>query len=163
MSDGVDHILNVLGIMKNFSIQKKFSKKEIDAIKNKVLEKNGDPSEQSKEFQKQIMNYTNSYLEKHKIPGIIQEEIESSPKDSVKIIKNQKLVQLYQEAYFDALKLKNKKISKKLYVFFILSLIGQLEITQEEFEKYSKQLMEEMKSDDIDTGNGDEYSDGYPE
>lgn len=128
MSD-VDHILNKEKILKNFSISKYISPKEIKKLKETLSMDNFFNEEDLNEALKEkLIEYTDNYIKTHKIPGLI---IKHTNKFN---IQDKSSAKIYKEAAEFAYKLKfEKKMTKPQMLFFIISLVNHLGFTQEDF------------------------------
>ncbi len=156
MDKGVNHILNVTGILKNFSIAKKITATELKEIKKRVSEDSANSYDYESSLKQEILRYTDNYIKKNKIPGLI-----INKKSGLKNfkIKNPKYARLYKEASLFARSLKlDKKLSKKELIFFIISVIGYLELNQSDFENFNKEL--NYNPDFEENDNGDDEG-GY--
>ena len=138
MDKGINHILNVEGILKNFSIAKKISSSELRSIKE-LASKNCASKEDYVELLKaEIIRYTDEYVKKNKIPGLI-----INKKDGLKnfTIKDPVYIKLYKEAALLAKNLtNNRKLEKRELIFLIMSLVGSLGLTQDDFNKFNKEI-----------------------
>ena len=148
----VDHILNSTGILKNFSISKSISKKELDKLKKEVSEISENPSEFDVLLKEYILTYADEYIKRHKVPGLI---FKDPPQTTKKFkVKNNKLLSLYKEAVVHSEKLKlEKKLSKYEIIFYILSMVGHLKLSQTDFEKFNEEL---TNNEDFDPSSDDD-------
>ncbi len=161
----VNHILNTMGIVKNFSISKKISKKEIDAIRKTIDSENLSKDEYNSILEQGIVACATHYIQHHEIPGIEdegvdsdtemdeEEDLENSDSDSYikKIqIKDPDLIKVYKQAYFDCKSMSEQGLSKKQVVFYILSLMGAFGLDNEDFQKFNEDI---QKDSDDDVGD----------
>ena len=159
MDKDINHILNVTGILKNFSITKKITRSELSEIKKRISNVSTDSQDYSELLKREILRYTDSYVKKNKIPGLIV--------NNPSVVRNKKYISLYKEAASIARSLKlDKKLSDKELIFFILSIVSYLQLTRSDFEKFRKELehytdFDEINSDEHNDEHNDEYDDEY--
>ena len=125
----VDHILNKEKILKNFSISKYISPKEISKLKESLeSDINLKDEELTETLKEKIIEYTDNYIKTHKIPGLI---IKNNSKFNVH---DKSSIKIYKDAAEFAYKLKfEKKMTKPQILFYIISLVSHLGFTQEDF------------------------------
>ncbi len=154
MDKDINHILNVTGILKNFSITKKITRSELSEIKKRISNVSTDSHDYSELLKREILRYTDSYVKKNKIPGLI---VNNSP-----VIRDKKYISLYKEAASLARSLKlDKKLNDKELIFFILSIVSYLQLTRSNFEKFSKELEHYTDFDEIDSDEHNDDDDEY--
>jgi len=158
MMDNVDHILNKEKILKNFSISKYISSKEINKLKENIQLENSYTDNFDEILKEKIVEYTDNYIKTHKIPGLIiknKSEFNVHDKSSIKIYKN--------AAEF-AYKLKfEKKLTKPEMLFFIISLVSHLGFTQKDFDNMRGYSNDSDDLDDLDnTDDSDDLDDSTP-
>jgi len=161
MDDGINHILNTNGILKNFSISKCISAKELSIIKKQVESECSDKDDFNKLLNEKLIQYTDEYIKKNRIPGLI-----INKKTGIKNfkIKNKNFMKLYRESVFNAQKLTlEKKLNKEELLFYIISMIGYLGLTQQDFAQFSKDLSEspDFEEDENLDDEDDESDDGF--
>ena len=135
----IDHILNVANILKNFSISKKITASELKKIKSRVTKSSKTAEEYSELLRREIINYTDEYIKKNKIPGLIFPK----PKSGIKRfkLKGKKFKKLYEAAIRLGENLKEtESLSKDQIIFFIVAMIGYLELTEQDFSDFNKKL-----------------------
>jgi hypothetical protein len=138
MDNGINHILNVEGILKNFSIAKKISSVELREIKSKASKECASKEDYMELLKREIIRYTDDYVKKNKIPGLIVKK-----KDGLKnfTIKDPVYIKLYKEASLLAKNLtKGRNLEKRELIFLIMSLVGALELTQDDFNKFNREI-----------------------
>lgn len=125
----VDHILNKEKILKNFSISKYISPKEIAKLKESLeSDINLKDEELTETLKEKIIEYTDNYIKTHKIPGLI---VKNNSKFNVH---DKSSIKIYKDAAEFAYKLKfEKKMTKPQILFYIISLVNHLGFTQEDF------------------------------
>ena len=157
----IDHILNVEGILKHFDVAQKVTNTELDKIKRKVENNCPNGSQKFNEMMSNAINeYTKKYIKNHKIPGIIipgennVDVNEIDDKYRKLISNNSKFHKIHEEALNAADFLKNgKHLTKSQMIFFIISLVAILKLTQDDFNKFNEKLQNESpfdKNDDED-------------
>jgi len=138
MDKGINHILNVEGILKNFSIAKKISSSELREIKSLASKSCSSKEDYVELLKREIIRYTDSYVKKNKIPGLIIKK-----KDGLKnfTIKDPVYIKLYKEAALLAKNLTNgRNLRKQELIFLIMSLVGALGLTQDDFNKFNREI-----------------------
>jgi phosphopantothenoylcysteine synthetase/decarboxylase len=89
-------------------------------------------------LKREIIRYTDDYVKKNKIPGLIVKK-----KDGLKnfTIKDPVYIKLYKEASLLAKNLtKGRNLEKRELIFLIMSLVGALELTQDDFNKFNREI-----------------------
>ena len=140
----VDHILNKEKILKNFSISKYISPKEISKLKESLTENQYEEDVDLDEaFKEKIIEYTDNYIKNHKIPGLILKN------ESTFNVHDKSSVKIYKDAAEFAYKLKfEKNMTKMQMLFFIISLVNHLGFTQQDFDN--------IRGDSDDSDESDE-------
>jgi hypothetical protein len=155
MDRNIDHIINVEGILKNFSIAKKISASELRRIRKNAAKESTSQEEYTELLRREILRYTDEYVKKNKIPGIIIKKRNGLKSFN---IKDPEHLKLYKEAALLAKDIiKNKALDKNKLIFFIMSLIGVLNLNQDDFNKFSAEM---NKNPDFEE---DEPWDGFPD
>lgn len=116
------HILQKVGLLKNFSVAKIINKKEIDDLKQLIRAVAKDETEYNKLLADEMKVIANMHDEKNPVPGIIYFG------DSKKILEALKLM-----ARKYVIELKAKKIAKRELCFLIAVIIKELGLTQKDF------------------------------
>lgn len=138
MDNGINHILNVAGVLKNFGIAKKIGSVELKKIKKRAADASTSSDEYTNLLKLEIIKYTDDYIKKNKIPGLITRDKSGLKNFS---IKDPAYIKLYKEAAIVASKLvTGKNLSKKELTFFIMSLVGALNLTQDDFTNFNKEI-----------------------
>lgn len=129
------HVLQKAGVLKNFSVAKIVSRKEIDDLKQLIRAVAKDEEEYNKLLAEELATIGNMHDPKTPIPGIIYTEDKSA------------LIKQLQKAAKDyAQKIRTGKLEKKQLCYLIASIIKELGLTQEDFIK----MKEENDEDDDD-------------
>ena len=118
------HILQKVGVLKNFSVAKVVSKKEIDDLKQLIRAVAKDEAEYDKMLAEEMAQVANMHDPKAPIPGIIYVEDKSA------LVK-----QLQKSAKDYAQKIKSGKLEKKQLCYLIAAIIKELGLTQDDFLK----------------------------
>jgi hypothetical protein len=159
------HILTVMGILDIFNISKKLSNDEIVRLKKKLLPECSTRFEMYEMLKDEIIDETNEYIKSHYIPGLLVNPILDKSKqestshiDKKKInIKNERFLKIKHDAsQFAMLLQNNKKFSKDELLFFIISLVNALELTEEDFDNFNKRVRD---GDDFEEIDGDDKVD----
>ena len=129
------HILQKVGVLKNFSVAKVVSKKEIDDLKQLIRAVAKDEEEYDKMFAEEMGQVANMHDPKAPIPGIIYVEDKSAV-----------ITQLQKAAKDYAKKIQAGKLEKKQLCYLIAAIIKELGLTQDDFLK----MKEENDEDDDD-------------
>jgi predicted Zn-dependent protease len=129
------HVLQKAGVLKNFSVAKVVSRKEIDDLKQLIKAVAKDEKEYDKMLEEELAQVANMHDPKSPIPGIIYVEDKSA------------LIKQLQKAAKDyAQKIRTGKLDKKHLCYLIASIIKELGLTQDDFLK----MKEENDEDDDD-------------
>lgn len=131
------HILQKAGVLKNFSVAKVVSRKEIEDLKQLIKAVAKDKEEYEKLLQEELAQIGNMHDPKTPIPGIIYIQ-----EKSVLIKGIQKTAKEYAE------KLKAGKLTKRNLCILIASIIKELGLTQEDFLRLNE-------DDDSEDSSGD--------
>lgn len=138
----IDHILNKEKILKNFSISKYISPKEINKLKEDI-KSDSSYDDLDEVLKERLIEYTDNYIKTHKIPGLI------SKNEGDFNVHDKSSVQIYKDAAEFAYKIKfEKKLSKTQMLFFIISLVNHLGFTQKDFESLNNDSDESDESDE---------------
>lgn len=130
------HVLQKAGVLKNFSVAKVVSRKEIDDLKQLIRAVAKDEEEYKKMFEEEMAQIANMHDPKTPVPGILYSE------DRTNVLK-----QLQKAAKDYAEKMKTAKITKKELCYLVAAIIKELGLTQEDFLK--------LKEDDDDEDTED--------
>jgi len=129
------HVLQKAGVLKNFSVAKVVSRKEIDDLKQLIKAVAKDEKEYDKMLEEELAQVANMHDPKSPIPGIIYVEDKSA------------LIKQLQKAAKDyAQKIRTGKLDKKHLCYLIASIIKELGLTKDDFLK----MKEENDEDDDD-------------
>jgi flagellar biosynthesis/type III secretory pathway chaperone len=130
------HVLQKVGVLKNFSVAKVVSRKEIEDLKQLIRAVAKDDAEYEKLFQEEMSQIANMHDPKSPIPGILYVEDKS------------KVMKALQKAAKDyAAKMKTAKITKKELCYLIASIIKELGLTQDDFLKLNEENEEDEDSE----------------
>jgi hypothetical protein len=152
MDNGVNHILNVTGVLKNFCIAKKIVASELKKIKKLAKDSCSSSDDYTELLKREILKYTDDYVKRNKIPGLI-----TSSDNGLKSfnIKDKKYIKIYKEAAQVAKRLLNgRNLSEKELTFFIMSLVGALNLTQEDFNNFNKEIKESADFEESESWGG---------
>ena len=132
------HVLQTSGVLKNFSVAKVVSRKEIDDLKQLIKAVAKDEKEYDKMLEEELAQIANMHDPKTPIPGIIYVEDKSA------------LIKGIQKSAKDyAQKIKSGKLDKKHLCYLIASIIKELGLTQDDFLKLKEDSEnEEDESED---------------
>ena len=148
------HVLQKAGVLKNFSVAKVVSKKEIEDLKQLIRAVAKDETEYKKMLSEEMKSVTDMHDPKTPIPGIIYKD---SMQTKVKTI--QKTAKDYVE------RLKRTNMTKKELCYLLASIIKELGLTQDDFlklkdgEDFDDDEDEYIDSDGAD--DDDHYDDRY--
>lgn len=121
------HVLQKVGVLKNFSVAKVVSKKEIEDLKQLIRAVAKDKEEYDKLFAEEMAQIANMHDPKAPVPGIIYSE------NTDQVLKQLKKS---VKSYVD--KMKAEKITKRQLCFLIASIIKELGLTQDDFLKLNE-------------------------
>ncbi len=141
------HILQKVGVLRNFSVAKVIPRKQIEDLKKLIRAVSKSEAEYQKILKEEMFAMSNMHDPKFPIPGIIYN------KDIEKRVKYlQSLSQNYTK------NLKNNKLSKKEYCYLISSIIRDLGLSKEDFLKLrdDANLDDSDDAEDIDSENESE-------
>ena len=177
MEQQLDHILSHFEILRSFNISKKVSSEEIEKIK-RMIDKACDTDEKKQElFKKEVLKNTNVYLKTHNIPGVISknddntfswvinksktEETEESDTAAMDVeLKTDKYKYIKNSSIKLADYINNtEKLTKKQIVFFIVTLIGNFNLTEKDFDDLYNQIQNGTLESDAETDSDDEKND----
>lgn len=169
MDKGINHILNVNGILKNFNIAKKISPAELKRIKESALKHCVSKEDYVELLKNEIIRYTDEYVKKNKIPGLIVNKTDGLKNFT---IKDPAYIKLYKEAAVIAKTLThNRNLEKRELIFLIMALVGVLGLNQEDFNKFNSEINRSVDFEenekwggfgefDVDDDDDDEDEDG---
>lgn len=136
MMQSNNHLLAKYGIMTNFSIAKKITKKQLKSLTDKF----GSSNDLSEVLRNEILKETKLAIHNNKIPGIITNEkfpIKASntenPNATIDLVKKTKLM------YFSTLviqKISDQNLTKDECCFIIVNLINGLGLKESDFKKF---------------------------
>jgi len=130
------HILTQSGILASFSVSKKITEKEIDAMME-VAKTSGKNEEEvmaliTHKVMKEIIDATN----KGDLPGIILENVRKPLLPIQSIESLNRMVEVLSQ------KMKQKKFDKRSLCYFINYLVGSLGLSEEDFEEFHRRMRE---------------------
>lgn len=168
MEKNLEHLLSKYGILVSFSIAKRFDDDSIKKISEKIQATSKNKFDFDKKLRNEIKNETTNSIIKGNIPGLmingknLEETKEKSPTThSKKLIYNidkKKLAELYTLASAFNKEALNNKLSKNDICFVIYTILNFLEITDEDFIKFHKDLLKNQ-NDTNDDLNDNNYND----
>jgi hypothetical protein len=141
------HVLQKVGILKNFSVAKVVGAQEITDLKKLIKSITTSKEEYEQMLEQEMLIMSNMHNPKQPIPGIIYNKSESI----------QKLIEL-SKAYSD--NIKKSSTSKKDLCYIISRIIYELGLTPEDFLKLNVDASETFGDDDEDFDDGDDEDDG---
>jgi len=139
------HILQKVGILKNFTVAKIVNKKEMSDLRKLIRSVATDDVEYEKILREEIKKIANMHDDTNPIPGIIY------PKDNVKL---KKLLFGISKKFCEGTR--TLKLNKNEMAFLITAIINNLGLTQEDFVNLKQNLEEES---DTSTKNPDDDED----
>lgn len=140
-----------VGILKNFSVAKIVSKKEIDDLKQLIRAVSKSEKEYNKLFAAEMSEIGNMHGSKEPIPGIVY--YESGVKQP------SKLIELAKEY---SARMKAGNTTKNDLCYLITSIIKELGLTQQDFLNLTKEIEDEKresKKPPFSTSNDDDDDD----
>lgn len=143
MDEGANHILNKYGILKSFSISKKFTEEELNFMAKKL--KRGKSEEELVEMLKaKIVEEIMEASEKGTLPGMIlnQKRIAPIPIQGIETLN--KMVEIISH------KIRSKNLDKMSLCYFINFLVGSLGLSEEDFEEFHRKVSEAQGEDPDD-------------
>ncbi len=128
------HILTKAGVLASFSISKKITEQEIDAMMNLAKSKGKSEDDVVNMVKNKIMQEIMDATHTGTLPGILSEPAKPPllPIQSIESL-NRMVMVLTQ-------KLKEKKFNKLSLCYFINYLVGSLHLTEEDFEDFHRRL-----------------------
>lgn len=130
------HILAKTGVLVSFSISKKMTEKEVNAITKNAMKKGKSEGEIVNMVKEKIMKEILDASHKGKLPGIILESSDSE------LISQKSVEFLNHMVVFLSKKLKMKKFNKFSLCYFINYLVGILGLSEEDFEEFHRRISE---------------------
>lgn len=151
-------------ILDTFNISKKVSNTDITKLKNKMIGDCSTRFELQELLKEELINETDKYLQTHYIPGLLtpnkgpnRPNNQSSrptqkPKKRINV-KSEKFVRVKFNAENLAKTLNENKLDKEEMLFFVISLVNMLELSEDDFDTFHKKMesdddFEEMDDDD---------------
>jgi hypothetical protein len=147
MEDHPMHILTKAGVLASFSISKKITEQEIDAMMALAKRKGKSEDDVVNMVKNKIMKEIVDATQKGTLPGILLDNIKPP------LISIQSIESLNRMVMVLSQKLKEKKFDKLSLCYFINYLVGSLQLTEEDFEDFHRRLR------DAKERNGDEEDD----
>jgi len=164
----ITHLLNSMGVLDVFNISKRVTNTEINNIKNKMIAECSTRYELQELLKEEITSNTDKYMQTHYIPGLFnlkkpvkptspmvipKKKEEESSKNSKKKkfnIKNEKFVKVKYNAENLAKILHENELSKDELLFFIVTLVNSLDLTEEDFDKFHERLNNDDDFEDME-------------
>ena len=155
MNNSFNHILNTTGILKVFNISKKVSKKDIDTFITKHKNECSTRYELQELLKTELFEHTKEYLDGHGIPGLVtppkelkeSQDVDEEDEDSFKKIpkkykiKDKKFIKVRENAHALSEMLKKRKnLSKDEQLFFVISLVDFLNLSDSDFNDFHERL-----------------------
>lgn len=156
------HLISEKGILVNFSVAKKISTETIKSLETKIKKKMKKNDDLEFLLKQEISKETQKTLDINNIPGLIDVYQKKAIHQSSKgIFENEtKVMMLNLFGIGIAKKLISKKLKKDEICFVILTILGALGLTDEDFRMFHKNnhSVEDNQSDDEDDyDDEDEY------
>ncbi len=145
------HILQKVGVLKNFTVAKIVNKKEIEGLKKLVRSMTTDDAEYKKILGEEMKKISDMHDASNPIPGIIY------PKDNTKF---QKLLFNVTKRFCEGVR--NQKMTKRQMAFLITAIINELGLTQEDFMSLKEDLEEDADDEESENSGGIDFGDGKP-
>jgi hypothetical protein len=156
------HLISEKGILVNFTVAKKIPSKKIESLQNKVKKtlKEGDDLEEL--LKKEISKQTQKTLNVNDIPGIIVNNHKKNDLEySNGIFADESRVMLLNFFGMNlAKKMINQKFKKDEICFIMLTILGTLGLTDQDFKDFHKNNRQNMDDDDYNDED-DDYDDEY--
>lgn len=156
------HLISEKGVLVSFTVAKKIPSKKIESLQNKIKKtlKEGDNLEDL--LKKEISKQTQKTLNVNDIPGIIVNKSRSADDDCHNgIFEDESRVMLLNLFGMNlAKKMVTQKFKKDEICFIILTILGTLGLTDQDFKDFHKnnhQNTDDDGYDDEDDGYEDEY------
>jgi len=143
MNEQPMHILTKAGILASFSISKKITEDEINAMLKDAKNKGKSEDEILTRVKTKIMKEIIDATHKGTLPGIILE------KSKQQIIPLQTVESLNHMVLFLSQKMKSKKFDKMSLCYFINYLVANLGLKEEDFEEFHRRV-QEIRGEDED-------------
>ncbi len=131
------HVLQQAGVLKNFSVAKSFSQKEISDLKQAIRAVADNHDEYDKLYKEEMAKLANMHDPKNPFPGIIYLESQTKKAHSIR-----------EKAKKIADSMSNLKLSKLELCFLIHRIIAVLKLTQEDFLKLNDEGLTDPETDD---------------
>jgi hypothetical protein len=144
MEQQPSHILTKEGILASFSVSKKITEKEINAMMTGAQNKSKDEDEILELLKAKIMKEIIDATQKGTLPGIILENVENQLLPIKSIESLNRMVQVISQ------KMKQKKFDKLSLCYFINYLVGSLGLVEEDFEEFHRRIQDARGDDDDD-------------
>ena len=139
------HLLSTLGILAQFNIAKRISKKEIDATTKKIKKifKEENPNKFQKLLVDALIAKTKKYVSKEMPPGLIFPK-QNPKKDELDIY----YMELSSISQALSNKFQEQKLTKDQLCFILNATINILGVTESDFEEFHKRF-QKYKNDDF--------------
>jgi len=177
MGNKFNHILTTSGVLAAFNISKKINSDEITKFIKKHKADCSTKFELQELLKNEMFEHTREYLNGHGIPGLIPptkseadiiENDAGELKDEPNVIKkrykikDKKFIKVREDAGKLSNMLKNtKNLSRDELLFFVISLVEFLELSDEHFEDFHERLDDSdgFSDQDDESDNDDDYGD----
>lgn len=156
------HLISEKGILVNFSVAKKISPEKIKSLESKIKKKMKKDDDLVNLLKQEISKETQKTLDINDIPGLIDVYQKKAIHQSSKgIFENEtKVMMLNLFGIGIAKKLISKKLKKDEICFVILTILGALGLTDEDFRMFHKNnhhAGDNPQDDEDDYDDEDEY------
>ena len=133
------HLISEKGILVNFSVAKKISSEKINSLESKIKKKMKKGDNLENLLKQEISKETQKTLNINDIPGLVDVNKKIIYYDSKGIFENEsKVMMLNLFGIGIAKKLINQKFKKDEICFVILTILGSLGLTDEDFRMFHK-------------------------
>lgn len=147
------HILTQSGVLASFSVSKKITEEEINAIMRDAQNKGKDEDQVLEIVRTKIMREIIDATQKGTLPGIIVENVKNQ------LIPVKSLESLNRMVEVLSAKMKQKKFDKLSLCYFINYLVGNLGLKEEDFEDFHRRIKEVRGDDgDDDEDEGEDFA-----
>ena len=147
------HILNQLGVLTSFSVAKKITEDDISKYFSKYKRKGKSNKQIEEMLREKILSEIDDAINQHKIPGLITPQEFA---DELGLDKNivQRMPELNKLILILSQKIMEKNYDKMSLCYFINSMVNILGISEDDFEKFHKNVNGEDEGDDSSEDGG---------
>ena len=155
MSNKPIHLLNQLGVLASFSVAKRVDESYIQDIFIKEKKKGKSNREINRMIKDKIMSEIQIAVEKNEIPGLLSpQELAREYGLDEKVVKNiptlDNIIEMLSK------KLTETKYDKMSLCYFVNSLVNELTLTEEDFQKFHLQHSNQDENDEYQDDDDDD-------